>query len=133
MSIPLTDVQLEILDLIWSHEECTISFLWEELKKRRPLARNTVLTHVHRLEERGVLERRPRGRSHGFRSRIERQNVEKQKLQGTIDSLFQGSAENLVRALIGNELVSSEEMSRLKHLLDEAEAKANRRNPRWKS
>ena len=118
----LTDVQLEIMDLIWERGECAISDLWAELKDRRGVARNTVLTIVGRLEKKGWLQRTTEGRSHVFRARVDRQTHERQKLKRVVETLFQGSAEHLVRSLLGHNMIREDERQRLRKLLEESDS-----------
>ena len=56
-----SDAQLEVLNIIWDRGETTVGELWQAFSARRPVARNTVLTLVARLEEKGWLRRRAEG------------------------------------------------------------------------
>ncbi len=131
----LTPAQLEIMNLIWIEKECTVSFLWEELRKKREVARNTILTLVQRLEQRGFLTREQRGRSFVYRSQVTREVTRKQRLKDLLDHAFAGSAENLVKSLLGNGFVSAEEISRLRKALtdEEKRLKPRKNSPRKES
>ena len=52
---PLSEAQLEIMNLVWSHGPMTVGEMWQILSSRRGVARNTVQTLVTRLEEKGWL------------------------------------------------------------------------------
>src|SRR5438105_3046918 len=54
----LSEAQLEIMDCVWQGGEVTVTDVWNVLAGRRPLARNTVLTLMDRLEKTGWLRRR---------------------------------------------------------------------------
>ena len=123
----LTDVQLEIMNLVWAHPECTVSFLWDELRERRPVARNTVLTMVNRLVERGVLKRKRKGRSFVYSSRLSREVAQETRVRDTVENLFQGSAESLIRSVLGHHPIDREEIARLRKVLAEAEKRAKKR------
>ncbi len=56
-----SDAQLEVLNIIWDRGEATVGEVWQAFSARRPVARNTVLTLVARLEEKGWLRRRTEG------------------------------------------------------------------------
>ena len=56
---PLTKAQREIMEIVWAQGEVTVTEVRDTLKKRkRELARNTVMTVMMRLEERGWLQHR---------------------------------------------------------------------------
>ena len=58
----LTELQLEILDVIWERGESTVAEVAEALLERRALAITTVATLLSRLQKRGVLTHRTEGR-----------------------------------------------------------------------
>ena len=58
---PLSEAQLEIMNVVWDRGEATVAEVWKALAARRKVARNTVQTMIARLEERGWLKRRGDG------------------------------------------------------------------------
>ena len=52
---PLSDAQREIMDIIWDRGEATVAEVWRQFSARRPVARNTVLTLITRLVDKGWL------------------------------------------------------------------------------
>ena len=50
---PLSEAQLEIMNLVWDHGEVTVVDVWKALTLRRKVARNTIQTMIARLEEKG--------------------------------------------------------------------------------
>ena len=56
-----SDAQWEVLNIIWDRGEATVGEVWQEFSARRSVARNTVLTLIARLEEKGWLRRRAEG------------------------------------------------------------------------
>ena len=58
----LSPGQLEIMDVVWRHGEATVAEVWKALSARRQVARNTVLTMLARLEEKGWLAQGRRAR-----------------------------------------------------------------------
>ncbi|RPH40896.1 MAG: MarR family transcriptional regulator, partial [Planctomycetota bacterium] len=53
--IPLSERQLEIMNIVWQRKEATVADVWDALTRRSKIARNTVLTLMQRLEEKGWL------------------------------------------------------------------------------
>ena len=52
---PLSEAQLEIMNVVWDRGEVTVAQVWKILSTRRKVARNTVQTMLARLEEKGWL------------------------------------------------------------------------------
>lgn len=51
----LSDVQLEIVQIVWDRGEVTVTDAWNLLCQRRPVSRNTVVTMMTRLAKKGWL------------------------------------------------------------------------------
>lgn len=119
----LTTAQLEIMQIVWDHGECSVTFLWEKLAESRSVARNTVLTMIQRLERRGYLSARAEGRAFRYRARVQRGRTERSRVKDLVDQVFDGSAERLVRSLLGEGMLDPDELSRLRGVLDEATAR----------
>lgn len=119
----LTTAQLAIMQIVWEHGECSVTFLWERLAETRDVARNTVLTMIQRLERRGYLSARAEGRAFLYRARVQRGRTERSRVKDLVDQVFDGSAERLVRSLLGEGMLDPEELSRLRGVLDEATAR----------
>lgn len=121
---PLTASQHEIMNIVWDRGSVTISEVWKALCEEREVARNTVLTQVQRLEERGWLRRRREGRTDVYESRVPREASEKERLRSMIDQVFDGSAVNLVQSLLGHDLVDRDEIDRIRSVIEDADGGA---------
>ena len=51
----LSPGQFEIMDVVWRQGDVTVAEVWKTLSAHRQIARNTVLTMLTRLEEKGWL------------------------------------------------------------------------------
>ena len=88
---PLTDAQREIMEVVWDHDEVTVSQVRDELAQKRDVARNTVQTMIVRLEERGWLKHREEGRTFWYSANRTRAASLGAKVAQMIDRLFAGS------------------------------------------
>lgn len=122
---PLSDGQLEIMQLVWDRGEVTVTEVWTALSKRKTVARNTVLTLMDRLEKKGWLRRRNEGSSHLYSPTRPKQATLGGVVKQLVDTAFSGSAEALVLALISGRGVTKEEADRIRKLIDQAQ---NRRS-----
>ena len=117
---PISSAQLEIMDIVWDRGEVAVSEAWEILSARRPVARNTVLTTLMRLEGKGWLKHRTVGRTFFYSATRPRTATMGQLVRQLVDTTFGGSAEGLVMALLEDRGVTNEEADRIRTMLDEA-------------
>jgi BlaI family transcriptional regulator, penicillinase repressor len=120
---PLSEAQLEIMNLVWEHGEVTVAEVWKILAERRKVARNTVQTLLLRLKEKGWLRSRTDGHAHRFRAAVPRAATVRTMARRLVDLAFGGSTEGLLAALLGQRGVSPEEAERIRALIDQAERK----------
>ena len=119
----LSEAQLEIMHVVWDGGEVTVTDVWNVLAARRPVARNTVLTLMDRLEKKGWLRRRADGPAHYYSAAVPRAATLGQVVHRLVDAAFAGSAEALVLALLEGRGVSAEEAKRIRQLIDKARAR----------
>jgi BlaI family transcriptional regulator, penicillinase repressor len=116
----LSDAQLEIMDLIWRERECSVADVWKELAARRGISRNTVQTLMVRLEEKGWLTHREEGVGFLYRATVSRERTQQQSVQRMVDTVFNGSAEGLVLALLNGGTLSKAEADRIRKMILDA-------------
>lgn len=115
----LTDVELELMQIIWRLGECTIRDVHEELPKERDLAYTTVATMVKILEQKGAVSCQKKDRAITVKPRIQRSEYETASLKHLNEMVFQGDATSMVTRLLDDTKLSAEELRRLRKLLDE--------------
>jgi predicted transcriptional regulator len=117
---PLSEAQLEIMQIVWQRRELTVTDVWQELAQQRPVARNTVLTVMDRLEKRGWLTKRAVGNTHLYRAAATQRETLGKVVERLVDTVFGGSAESLVMALLEGRGVSRDEARRIRKRIDAA-------------
>jgi len=122
-STPLTKAQREIMEIVWAKDEVTVTEVRDALEQKRKLARNTVLTMMVRLEERGWLQHREQGRTFIYSAARPRVASLGMKVSQMVDRLFAGSPEELMTALIEYRGLTSEETDRIREMIDQAESR----------
>jgi BlaI family transcriptional regulator, penicillinase repressor len=125
---PLSEAQLEIMNVVWDHGEVTVADVWKALSVDRKVARNTVLTMLTRLEEKGWLERDSVEHAHRYRAAVPRAATLGTMLSRLVQTAFGGSAEGLLVALLQDRGVSKEEAARIRAMIDQAEKRGRRRS-----
>jgi predicted transcriptional regulator len=118
------------MNIVWDRGEATVADVWKVLSDRRKVARNTVLTLLSRLEEKGWLECDTDPHAHRYRASVPREATLGTMVEQLVESAFGGSAESLVMALLHSRKITKEETSRLRALIDQEEARFEDRSNR---
>jgi BlaI family transcriptional regulator, penicillinase repressor len=124
---PLSEAQLEIMNVVWDQGDVTVAEVWKALAVQRKVARNTVLTMLTRLEEKGWLERDSLEHAHRYRAAVPRDATLGTMISRLVQTAFGGSAEGLLVALLHGRGVSKEEAARIRAMIDQAEKRGRRR------
>ena len=123
-----SDAQWEVLNIIWDRGEATVGEVWQDFSARRKVARNTVLTMVARLEEKGWLRHRAEGNVLRYGATIDQQTAHRQVAQQLVDTAFRGSPEGLIMTLLGESDLSEGQSQRIRAMLENARRKRKGRN-----
>ena len=118
---PLSEAQLEIMNIVWDQGRATVGQVWKVLANRRSVSRNTISTMVTRLEEKGWLRHRVIGGTFLYSPTQSRKKVLPRLVHRLVDAAFQGSAEGLVLTLLEGGRLSAEEVERIKAMLEKTE------------
>ncbi len=123
---PLSQAQLEIMNVVWERGDVTVADVWKAHLDHRKVARNTILTMLTRLEEKGWLRRDVQGHAHRYRAAVPREATMGAMIKDLVESAFGGSAKGLMVALLQGRGVSKEEAASIRELIDEAEGRRRR-------
>ncbi len=123
---PLSAAQLEVMNVVWERGLVTISEVWQELARRRKIARATVQTVIARLEEKGWLGHRVVGQAFLYSAAHSRESVQGRLVKELVDAAFGGSADGMVWALLNDRGVSPEEVQRIQAMIDKAAQKGRK-------
>ncbi|MBI2824616.1 MAG: BlaI/MecI/CopY family transcriptional regulator [Planctomycetia bacterium] len=119
----LSEAQLEIMNVIWDHGECSVAAVWKMLQERRRVSRNTVHTLIARLEEKGWLSHREADSAFLYRASVSRERTQQRTVERMVQTVFNGSAEGLVLALLGGGRLTKAEAARIRQLIASAKAR----------
>ena len=117
MSRLLTDAELELMVLLWTHGPLTAREALTLLPGER--AYTTVSTFFRILVEKGFASREARGRAHIYDAMVSRRAYQVRKLKHVVDGLFDGSPLDLVRQLVAERDLSKEEVDELKAFVED--------------
>ncbi len=118
---PLTEVELEIMHVVWELGDATVKQVHEVLSTRRPVAYTTVMTMLGLLAKKGHLKREESGRAFVYRPAHPKGRVVSRMLDDFVEKVFRGSARPLVLALLEDRKISKRELDEIVRLAREAE------------
>ncbi len=122
---PLSDAQMEIMNIIWDAGEVTVSQVWQKLQENRAVARNTVQTLITRMEEKKWLIHRKVGNQFLYKPAFEKTNSLPKILNDFLNNVFAGSTNNLIMTLFQNKNLNKQDIKELKQLIEDMEGKKN--------
>ena len=116
MGIVFTDREADIMHVLWEQGPSVVSDVQKQLKDK--LAYTTVLTMLRTLETKGYVRHEEEGRQHRYSAAVQRQAAQKSALKHLLGKLFKNSSELLFARLVSDQRLSSEQIRRMRKLLD---------------
>src|ERR1700722_6841989 len=98
--LPSDDLEYDILAKLWELGVGSVRELHEQLGERDGLVYTTTAKVVDRLREKGLIERKPRGRAFIYRPRVAREEVESARARKAVNRLFGAAPHAAVAALV---------------------------------
>ena len=123
-----TDVELQILRVLWGRGPSSLGQVCEALRQDRDVATTTVATMLRVMLEKGLVQRKPSGRGHRWSAAISHAAAAHSMIGKLVDGVFNGSASRLVAHLVEAGDLTSDELSELRQLIDSRAAKVSRKN-----
>lgn len=111
----ISDSELELMKIIWAKGgRALYADLMNELeKKENTWNKNTVLTLLSRLMEKGLLQTNKIGRKNEYQAIITEQQYVASQTKHFLDKLYRGNAKGLVSTLVEEEYLSSDDFAEL--------------------
>lgn len=119
----MSPTETEILRLVWQLNEATVQQIRDQLPSNRSLAYNTVQTLLCRLEQKGYLKHRLKGRAHVFSALVKPQEVIKTTVRDFLGRLFGGDPKPLVQFLAEDGKLDEEDIKRLREMIKKKKKK----------
>ncbi len=113
----LTEVELELMTILWKLEEASVAEVIDELPSDRKLAYTSVSTIIRILEQKEILGSRKEGRGHIYFPQIKKSDYESKAVKHVVDKVFEGTPLLLVKQLLSSTKLSEKEIQELKDLI----------------
>ena len=108
------------MKILWRRGESAVTDLVAGLPEGEPLAYNSVLTTIRILEQKGYVDHRQEGRAFVYRPCIAEDEASRSEVKHVLSRFFGDSRERLLLSLLGDEEITSEELSRLRAAIEGA-------------
>jgi predicted transcriptional regulator len=108
--------ETEILRLVWQLDKATVQDVCNKLPAKRKIAYATVQTLLRRLEKKGYLKHRIRGKAHVFFAAVKSENVIKRSVNDFLDRLFGGDPVPLMQYLAEHGKIDASDIKKLKRI-----------------
>jgi predicted transcriptional regulator len=113
----LTEVELEMMNIIWDIGPCTVRQIMEKLPRDRALAYTSVSTMARILEQKDFVSSEKSGKVHLYRAAVQRRDYETTAVDDLVSKLFRGEPELMVKRLIASGMISAEQLTDIESLL----------------
>jgi len=119
MAMKLFDSELKVMEILWKDGDTQAKRIAELLSKDIGWSKTTTYTIIKRCLEKGAIERREPGWvCHPLVSIEEAREYETTEL---INKMYDGAADQLVASILGRNVLSKEELERLKQAVRDME------------
>ena len=112
----VSDSELELMKIVWASGGTALyAHIMEELVKRgRVWQKNTVITLLSRLVDKGLLKTSKIGRRNEYTAVVSEAEYQTAQARTLLNKLYQGDAKGLVATLIQGDMLSEEDYAELK-------------------
>jgi predicted transcriptional regulator len=112
-----TELELEILKILWRESPVNVRHVQEALVGFRTLAYTSVMTIMGIMTRKGYLKRTKVGNGYQYRPRVTEEETLRNMVGDLVDRAFEGSAKSMVLNLIETRELDPAELAELRSLL----------------
>ena len=116
-----TEKELEILQILWENDDVSVKDVHESLGGESANGYTTILKLMQIMHEKGLVSRERSGKLHLYKAILSQESTRQQMVDKMIDTVFQGSAAQLVLSALGNNRSSKEELLEIRKYLEKLE------------
>jgi BlaI family penicillinase repressor len=119
-----TKSELEILQVLWKHGPSTVRFVNDQLNElKREVQYTSTLKIMQIMVEKGILSRDESQMKHVYSAAEEEGKTKSYLLERFVDTMYEGSASNLMMQLLNNKKTSQKELDEIKNLIKKLDQK----------
>ena len=115
----LSDAEWKIADCLWNNNSMTITELTKALGPSTGWTKNTIITLLNRMTEKGAVTYVQEERAKSFRPAIERKEAEIEETNSFLDKVYKGNVGLMISNLIDSEQLTDEQLEELRKIIRE--------------
>jgi len=112
-----TDLELEILKVLWQRGPSTVRQVRDTLAEERDLAYTSVMTIMNIMADKGYVRRRKAKGSYVYRPVLEQRSAARAMMSDVVNRVFDGSAAAAAVHLLESADIDRDELHELQQLL----------------
>jgi predicted transcriptional regulator len=116
-----TEKEFQILQIMWEKGSVAVKDVHESMGGDSANGYTTILKLMQIMHEKGLVTRQKSGKLHLYKAVPTEERTRQFMLDKLINTLFQGSAAQLVMSALGNKQSSREELSEIRRYLEKLE------------
>jgi predicted transcriptional regulator len=117
-TIKATEAELEILNILWAQGPATVKDVHEKLSLTKDAGYTTTLKLMQIMLEKQLVSRDASSKKHVYTAIVNQEQAQGQMVQRMIETMFNGSAMQLVMQALGNHKASDTELDLIREYLN---------------
>jgi BlaI family transcriptional regulator, penicillinase repressor len=122
--VSISDAEWQVMNVVWDGQPLTAQEVIASLEQQTDWAAATIKTMLHRLARKKVLAYELQGNRYVYRARARRSDCIRQASRSFLERVFDGDAAPLLAHFLKTSKLSSEEIQKLRQILNEQEAQS---------
>ncbi len=119
--IRITDAEFEIMQVIWEKNPISTNEIVEEMNGKKNWNMRTVHTLISRLEKKGAIKHTKTGRLYIYSPLVLKEDYIVSESRSFVRRFYDGAVSKMVMSFIDADIISDEDMAKLREMLDERE------------
>ena len=121
MAVQVTDAEWKIMECLWDHAPQTMGEITSTLEPATGWTRQTVITLLKRMAEKGAVSMDDSGRAKKYTPLITREEASAEETHKLLDHVFKGKASLLVNQLVDSGNLTEEDLKEILKAMHEME------------
>lgn len=123
MAVQVTEAEWKIMECLWDHAPQTMGEITATLEPATGWTRQTVITLLKRMTDKGAVSMDDSGRAKKYTPLITREEASAEETHKLLNPVFRGKASLLVNQLVDNGHLSAEDLQEILNALHNAGGK----------
>lgn len=117
----ISEREWKVLDALWQTQGAELGVIVDILFPETKWSKNTVHTYLTRMQDKGLVRIDKESVPHKYYPLLDKESCRKEERRSFLKKVYGGSAGELIAAFLKEEPISSEEIEKLKKILNDME------------